>query len=196
MTMTASAACPVRRLSCRFLPLGLAVIFGVLALDQLTKWMMLEHILSAEGGAMSFADWFFLSQPWADFRPDMFRSLSPLPFMNFVMVWNTGVSFGLFDSGESHMPFVLIGVAVVISVLLLGWLVTARRLWVALPVSLIVGGAIGNIIDRLRFGAVADFIDLHAGGYHWPAFNVADSCIVVGALLLMIDAWRTRHEED
>jgi signal peptidase II len=70
----------------------------------------------------------------------------------------------------------------------MGWMAVTRRLWPAIASALIAGGAFGNIADRLRFGAVADFIDFHIFDRHWPAFNLADSCVVAGALLLIADA--------
>ena len=82
--------------------------------------------------------------------------------------------------------------AVVVSVFLLIWLLRTNRSdrLVPLALSLVMGGAIGNAIDRVRFGYVIDFIDVHARGWHWPAFNVADSAIVCGIILLLLDALR------
>lgn len=111
-----------------------------------------------------------------------------LPFFRLVMVWNQGVSFGMLSDGEDHRRWLLIGTSLVITVWLGIWLmrVTSRRL--ALALGLIIGGAIGNVIDRLHWGAVADFFYFHYGDLYWPAFNIADSAIVIGVVLLCWDS--------
>jgi signal peptidase II len=139
---------------------GLAIAGLVVVLDQLTKWAILT---------------------WLE------RAIALTPFFNLVLVWNRGVSFGMFDSASRLGPWVLSGLALAVVVLLLGWLRRADHPLTAAGLGLIIGGAIGNVIDRVRFGAVIDFLDFHALGWHWPAFNVADSAICVGALLLLVD---------
>lgn len=104
------------------------------------------------------------------------------PFFNLVMVWNKGISFGMFAG--HNQPLALVALSAVIIVILLGWLYKNHSPLVAFALGSIIGGAIGNIIDRLRFGAVADFFDVHAGTWHWPAFNIADSAIFIGVVLL------------
>ncbi len=107
-------------------------------------------------------------------------------FFNLVLVWNTGVSFGMFQDAAQGR-WILILVTCAIGALLLFWLRRERRTVPRLAIHLILGGAVGNLIDRIRFGAVVDFLDAHLMGYHWPAFNVADSAIVVGAAVLLLD---------
>jgi signal peptidase II len=85
-------------------------------------------------------------------------------------------------------------VALGIVVFLLSWLRRADRAFLAFAIGMVIGGALGNVIDRLRFGAVADFLDFHVLGYHWPAFNVADTGISVGVALIVIDGLFGRHE--
>lgn len=109
--------------------------------------------------------------------------ISITPFFNLVMVWNKGISFGMF-SGMDARDF-LIAMKSVIILLLLVWLFLGRERMLYLPLGLIIGGAAGNVIDRVRWGAVADFFDFYIGGYHWPAFNIADSAIVMGVVLLL-----------
>lgn len=109
-------------------------------------------------------------------------------FFNLVFVWNAGVSFGMFQAGGEAGRWFLVGVALAVSAVLVVWLRRETRLVPRLAIWLILAGALGNIADRLRFGAVVDFLDFHAFGYHWPAFNIADSAIVVGAGLLVIDS--------
>lgn len=83
--------------------------------------------------------------------------------------------------------WLLVSASLVIVGILLTWMWRSGRLLVASALGLIAGGAIGNIVDRVRFGAVTDFLDFHAGGYHWPAFNLADAAIVCGVALLLLD---------
>ncbi|MEQ8505069.1 MAG: signal peptidase II [Rhodospirillales bacterium] len=142
--------------------LGLAVL--VIVLDQLSKWWILTDIMNPP------------------------RVIEVLPFANIVLVWNRGVSFGLFNTASDYGPWILSGLAIAISIVLLIWLWRGTERIVGLGIGLILGGAIGNVIDRLIHGAVVDFVDLHAGGAHWPAFNVADSAITVGAVLLVLDS--------
>jgi signal peptidase II len=106
-------------------------------------------------------------------------------FFNIVQVWNEGIAFGLFSGSGSNLVFMFITaiVSLVIAYLLLKEKALARN--ISMTYSAILGGALGNFIDRVRFGAVFDFIDLHLFDYHWPAFNLADSFICVGTLALI-----------
>ncbi len=115
----------------------------------------------------------------------------PIPvtgFFNLVLVWNTGISFGLFNTGQETTRWILIGLTGAISVALAIWLTRAHRPFIAFAVAAVLGGAIGNLLDRLIFGAVVDFLDFHVAGFHWPAFNLADSAIVLGVAALVIDS--------
>ncbi len=142
--------------------LGAVVAVAAAALDQLTKAAMAAWV-TAHGGPIAV-----------------------LPFANIVLVHNRGVSFGMFSDapGWGRWVLVLVGVAIVAGLLL--WLrrVTAPALAAAL--GLVVGGALGNLADRILLGAVVDFLDLHAGGWHWPAFNLADTAICLGAAYLIL----------
>jgi len=100
----------------------------------------------------------------------------------------TVVVTGFFNADSAWGPAILSGVALVISVCLLIWLYRAESRILAVAIGMVLGGAIGNLIDRARFGAVVDFLDFHALGHHWPAFNVADSAITVGVALLLYDS--------
>jgi signal peptidase II len=113
-------------------------------------------------------------------------------FFNLVKVWNTGVSFGLFQEATSLRSLILIGVAVAVMLWLAIWLWRCRSGFTGMALGGILGGALGNILDRWQHGAVYDFLDFHALGWHWPAFNLADSAIVVGVALLLLDGYRTR----
>jgi len=115
-------------------------------------------------------------------------------FFNVVMAWNRGVSFGMFGWDSQIKIYVLAAMAFVAALGLLIWMWREQRLSFALPCGAIIGGAIGNGIDRLHWGAVADFLDFHAMGYHWPAFNVADMGITCGATLLIVDSLFTKSD--
>jgi signal peptidase II len=117
------------------------------------------------------------------------RLITVTPFFNVVMVWNKGASFGFLNIGETWVPWLLSAIAVVVTVALVVWLRRTDRAWLAVGLGLIIGGALGNLIDRLVYGAVADFIQLYAGRFYWPAFNVADSAITVGVGLVLLDGF-------
>ncbi len=147
----------------RRMVVGLGLALLLLILDQISKWWIVGTVMNPP------------------------RRIELTPFFNLVMVWNPGVTFGLGNNVEWGR-WLFAGLALVIVVILVGWLRRATHVWVAVALGLVIGGAIGNVIDRLRWGAVADFLDFHAFGWHWPAFNLADAGIVVGVLLLVFDA--------
>lgn len=157
------------------LRIGAPVALVAFVLDQISKQWVLSSVLPCLSGP---------SGPGCAVNSPMIEVTG---FFNLVMVWNFGVSFGLFASGADLMPYILVLLSLVISGALIAWAWRSASSFQALSVGLVVGGAVGNIIDRLRFGAVADFLDFHLAGWHWPAFNVADCCIVVGVCLLLID---------
>jgi signal peptidase II len=119
---------------------------------------------------------------------DPYQIHAVTPYFNLVLVWNRGVSFGMLNTLGEHGPWLLTGLAAGIGAFLIVWLYRETRALTRLALWLVLAGAVGNSIDRVRFGAVVDFLDFHVGGYHWPAFNVADSAIVVGALLILLDS--------
>lgn len=109
-----------------------------------------------------------------------------LPFFNLVHVWNRGISFGLFNHDHSG-AWLLAGLALVITAVFLVWLWRVEQRGLALAIGAVIGGALGNVIDRVRFQAVVDFLDFHAFGWHYPAFNVADSAVVLGIAYIILD---------
>ncbi|MGZ5256019.1 MAG: signal peptidase II [Burkholderiales bacterium] len=111
------------------------------------------------------------------------------PFFNLVLVYNRGAAFSFLSDAAGWQRELFIAIALAASVWI-AWLLrkSAAQTMFCLALSLILGGAIGNVIDRFLYGGVVDFLDFHAFGYHWPAFNVADSAISCGAVLLIWDA--------
>ncbi|HBD18661.1 MAG TPA: lipoprotein signal peptidase [Arenimonas sp.] len=122
--------------------------------------------------------------------------LKPVPFIdgfwNWTLVHNYGAAFSFLSDAGGWQRWFFTGLAIVISLGLTVWLArTPRGDWrTALPFALVVAGAVGNVIDRIRFGYVVDFVDWYVGRHHWPAFNVADSAIVVGAVLLVLFSFK------
>ena len=113
------------------------------------------------------------------------RRIEILPFLNFAPVWNPGISFGMLADGGVIMRYALTGLAQAVA----GWLVWRAPSFMRLErlgAGLIAGGAIGNAVDRARFGKVVDFIDVYVQTWHWPAFNIADSAIVIGLFYYLI----------
>lgn len=148
----------------KVLLLGLLIALGVIVADQLSKYYILNVFLGLNS-YVSFGDYF-----------------------NIVRAWNTGVSFSMFNNYGSMGAWMLSAVAIVIVLMLFHWLKSEENRITQIALGLIMGGALGNVIDRVRFGAVFDFLDVHVGDAHWPAFNVADSCICVGAAVILCQA--------
>lgn len=116
------------------------------------------------------------------------------PFFNLVLVHNTGAAFSFLANAGGWQRWFFTAVAVVISIVVLVMLRRQHReRWVAAALALVLGGALGNLWDRITLGHVVDFVQLHAGGYAWPAFNVADSAITIGVVLLLWDSVRPRR---
>ncbi len=116
------------------------------------------------------------------------NSIAVLPFFNLVLVWNRGVSFGMFSDNGTYGALVLIVMSLIIIGFLIAWLTRIEDKFLSTAVFVIIAGALGNVIDRVRFGAVIDFLDFHAFDWHYPAFNIADSAIVLGIAFILFDS--------
>nr|VFK21665.1 MAG: signal peptidase II . Aspartic peptidase. MEROPS family A08 [Candidatus Kentron sp. LFY] len=118
---------------------------------------------------------------------ELHTPVSILPFFNLTLTYNSGAAFSFLSGAGGWQRWLFVGLSIIVSAILIYWLRGVPRGEVRLPVALalVLGGALGNLWDRLAFGAVTDFIDLHYHGWHWPTFNVADSAITVGALVLL-----------
>lgn len=148
--------------------IGLVIAGTVFVLDQISKLLLLytfDFMHLAPGGAVAV-----------------------LPFFNLVMVWNPGISLGLFPASSVEGTVFLATFQMIAVGVLSWWLWFVRRRTLALGLGLVIGGALGNLIDRLVYGKVADFFHLHAFGYSFYVFNVADAAITFGVLGLLYDA--------
>ena len=149
---------------------GLAAL--VVVLDQLSKWIVLENIRFGE-------------------------TIYVAPFWNWVLTWNPGAAFSFLADQPGWQRWFFTVLALAVS----GWIAFELRKHpgqklLSLALALVMGGALGNVIDRVRFGAVLDFIQWHAAGFYWPAFNVADSAITVGAVLLVFEQLTTAGKKE
>lgn len=151
---------------------GLTISAIVFVLDQITKWIIL--------GPMAFSPVGCLQGGYGC------RFIELTPFFDLQMVWNRGVSFGLLTASEDLARWGLVALSFVISGVFLWWLKGAERKITAVALGLVIGGALGNVVDRIRFGAVADFLDFNGLWFPW-VFNVADAAITVGAIVLAVD---------
>jgi signal peptidase II len=150
----------------------LALAAAIVAADQLSKYAAVQCLVASQAVAVT-------------------------SFFNLVLVYNAGAAFSFLSDAAGWQRLFFIAIAAIASV----WIVFLLRKYpyqrlFALALSLVLAGAIGNLIDRIRVGAVIDFLDFHALGYHWPAFNVADSAITCGAALLIWDALRPRQKAE
>ena len=146
------------------LSLGLLISILAVFIDQLSKWWILVFVM------------------------DPPKVISVTPFFNLVLTWNKGVSFGMFNDQGDSGALILSAIAILITLVLIFWLIKAKTNITTIGLGAIIGGAMGNVIDRLNHGAVLDFLDFYVNNVHWPAFNAADSFITVGAITLI---WET-----
>ncbi len=136
----------------------------VILLDQFTKW-------------------------WADTSLSFGEQVNLLPFFNLTLVYNPGAAFSFLADAGGWQRWVLSLLSFVVSIVLIVWIMRTPRehKWLAIGLALILGGAVGNLIDRALFGYVIDFLDVYYQQWHWPAFNIADSAITLGAGILILE---------
>lgn len=144
----------------------------VIVLDQLTKW-------------------------WASASLEYGVPVPVMPLFNLTLMHNTGAAFSFLSEGGGWQRWFFAILALAISVVLVVWLkrLQQEQRWLAVALTLVLGGALGNVIDRVYLGYVIDFLDFYYQQHHWPAFNLADSAIFVGALMLIIDTLRSDKED-
>ena len=144
--------------------LGYITAIVIIIADQSSKWWIFEKIMQPP------------------------RIINVNEYFNLVLTWNNGISFGLFNNDNEINALIISLIAVVIIIFLIRLLSKSKSRKLSIGLGMIIGGAIGNVIDRSIYGAVMDFLDVHINVYHWPAFNIADSGITVGALILVFDS--------
>lgn len=129
-----------------------------------------------------------------DASMQLYQSIELVPFFQLTYLRNQGAAFSFLAGAGGWQRWFFIGLAVTASALICYWLKRMERSqhWEAAAWALILGGALGNLIDRVVYGYVIDFLDVYYGQWHWPAFNVADSAITIGVAMLLIDSLRTR----
>jgi len=145
---------------------GLVIVF-----DQVSKWLMVSWL-------------------------SLYETVAVMPYFNLTMAHNHGAAFSFLAQAGGWQRWFFIGLALAISTFLLFWLARLKphAKLEAISLSLILGGAIGNVIDRIVYGYVIDFLDFYIGTSHWPAFNIADSAICVGAVLLILDSFKSEDK--
>ena len=123
---------------------------------------------------------------------ELYESLAIFPSFNFTLLYNRGAAFSFLASAGGWQRWFFTGLSLAASILLIIWLIRLdeKQRWLTYALALILGGAIGNLIDRVLYGYVIDFIDIYYQQWHWPAFNIADSAISIGAAMLFIDLLR------
>ena len=151
---------------------GLAAAVAVVIIDQLSKAAVLGFFDGSPIGAHE----------------------AITPFFNLVLTYNRGMSFGLFNTPGAMNVLLFSLLAAVIVAMLIVWLRRVESPFLAVAIGLVIGGAAGNVIDRLRLGAVVDFLDFYVGAWHWPAFNIADSAICLGVAAMLLDGLLLRRE--
>jgi signal peptidase II len=139
---------------------------AIVILDQITKYYISHHF-------------------------NLYESLRVMPGVSITYVHNTGAAFSFLSDAGGWQRWLFVTLSSAISLLLIFWLKKhpGKRIWLAVALALILGGAVGNLIDRVYLGYVIDFVDVYYGKWHWPAFNVADSAISIGVVMLIIDSF-------
>ena len=145
----------------------------VIILDLVTKAMASEYLL-------------------------LYQPVNIFPGLNFTLMHNTGAAFSFLSEASGWQRWFFSGVAIVVSAVIVVWLMKLQKgqTWLAIALAMILGGALGNVWDRLTLGYVVDFIDVYVSTAHWPAFNIADSAISVGAAILIYDSFRGHKKPD
>ena len=151
---------------------GLVIAAITMIIDQALKWWILEIFQLESRGTVKVT-----------------------PFLDLVMVWNRGISYGMFQQDGTTGRIMLIGLVVVALSVMVFWLARTTSTLGAVALGLVLGGGVGNLIDRLVHGAVADFISFHAFGYYWYVFNIADAAIVAGVVGLLYDSFFNSHKK-
>ena len=151
------------------------------------KWLILAAVVFVLDLVTKF---------YASTSLDYARSVEILPFFNLTLLHNTGAAFSFLASESGWQRWLFTGLAIIVSGVLLRWLYTLKGsdVWLSIAIALVLGGALGNLYDRITLGYVVDFLHFYWRDYHFPAFNLADSAISVGAVMLAVDIFRAEKK--
>ena len=126
------------------------------------------------------------------------KTVEVMPFFNFVLRYNPGAAFSFLADQGGWQVFFFSAISTIVSIALLIWLysVPAKQKWISISLTLVLAGALGNLYDRIVIGEVVDFIDWYYGDYHWPAFNIADAVIMLGAVMMLLEGFLNKESEN
>jgi signal peptidase II len=136
-----------------------------------------------------------LTKQWIDATMQLYQSIEVIPFFQLTYLRNQGAAFSFLSDAGGWQRWFFVALSSGASIAIGVWLARLHedRRWEAIALALILGGAVGNLIDRLFLGYVIDFLDVFYGGWHWPPFNLADSAITIGVVMLLVDSFRQRQ---
>ncbi len=165
-----------------------------------TNWF--SQLPSLKKGESSALIWLWLSllvvvldqitKIWISASLELYQSIPVMPSFNLTLLHNKGAAWSILANAGGWQRWFLAGLAIIVTGIIIAWLNRIKRqeYWLASALALVIGGAVGNVTDRIIYGYVVDFIDIYYQTWHWPAFNIADSAISIGVVLLLIDALR------
>ena len=142
--------------------------------------------VAVSSGSVLLIDFLSKNKIISIFKDGIVEKIYVNEYLDFILVFNTGISYGLFSGGGDFQKWILISLSILIIIFLLSFIRNESTILSKLSISFIIGGALGNVLDRFTYGAVVDFISLHAKGFSWYIFNIADMFIVLGVILFIL----------
>ena len=142
--------------------------------------------VAVSSGSILLIDFLSKNKIISIFKDGIIEKIYVNEYLDFILVFNTGISYGLFSGGGDFQKWILISLSILIIIFLLSLIRNESKILSKLGISFIIGGALGNVLDRFTYGAVVDFISLHAKGFSWYIFNIADMFIVLGVILFIL----------
>ena len=142
--------------------------------------------VAVSSGSVLLIDFLSKNKIISIFKDGIVEKIYVNEYLDFILVFNTGISYGLFSGGGDFQKWILISLSILIIIFLLSLIRNESTILSKLSISFIIGGALGNVLDRFIYGAVVDFISLHAKGFSWYIFNIADMFIVIGVILFIL----------
>jgi len=142
--------------------------------------------VAVSSGSVLLIDFLSKNKIISIFKDGIIEKIHVNEYLDFILVFNTGISYGLFSGGGDFQKWILISLSILIIIFLLSLIRNESTILSKLSISFIIGGALGNVLDRFTYGAVVDFISLHAKGFSWYIFNIADMFIVLGVILFIL----------